>query len=368
MQHSFIGQSIAEIEKKLSDIKLPNYKIKQIWQWVYQKGVFNLEQMTNLSKKEREMLASVFSFALPEIVEHQQSVDGTEKWLLKYKDTNEIECVYIPEEKRGTLCVSSQVGCTLSCTFCHTGTQKLVRNLDVKEVLEQVLHAKASMGDFPVSQTRKQKLTNIVFMGMGEPLYNYPNVSQAIKILMDPAGLAFSKRRITLSTSGVVPMIEKCGQELGVNLAISLHATTNDLRDKIMPINKKYPIEDLLQACRQYPGMHENRKITFEYVMLKDVNDTDEDAKRLIKLLKDIPAKVNIIPFNHWPGSEYVCSDKNRIKSFARILGKAGVDSPIRSTRGEDILAACGQLKSESEKIRASVLKKKELESKQKAP
>ena len=309
--------------------------------------------MTTLSKAFRARLAEGYEVRRPQVVQEQKSRDGTIKWLLAFPDGRRWETVFIPEEDRGTLCVSSQVGCTLTCKFCHTGTQRLVRNLSPAEIAGQVMIAKDALGEWP-APAEGRRLTNIVMMGMGEPLYNYENVAKALKIVMDGEGISISKRKITLSTSGVVPEMERCGEELGVNLAISLHAVTDDVRDMIMPLNKKYPLKALLEAARNYPGTNNARRITFEYVMLKGVNDSPEDARALARLLKDIPAKVNLIPFNPWPGSFFECSDRAAMEKFADILSAARLSAPIRATRGEDILAACGQLKSESERLRKS--------------
>ncbi|HTN98624.1 MAG TPA: 23S rRNA (adenine(2503)-C(2))-methyltransferase RlmN, partial [Nordella sp.] len=328
-------------------------------------GVSDFDHMTNVSKDMREVLKQHFTIARPEIVEEQISTDGTRKWLLRFPPRGagrpvEIETVYIPEEGRGTLCVSSQVGCTLTCSFCHTGTQKLVRNLTAEEILSQLLLARDRLGDFPDRDTpagaivpnEGRKVTNMVMMGMGEPLYNFENVKTALLIATDGDGLSLSKRRVTLSTSGIVPEIIRTGEEIGVMLAISLHAVKDDLRDMLVPINKKYPLKELLAACRAYPGLSNARRITFEYVMLEGVNDTLEDAKELVRLLKGIPAKINLIPFNPWPGTNYQCSKWEEIEKFADFINAAGYASPIRTPRGRDILAACGQLKSDSERMR----------------
>src|SRR5690606_16703366 len=309
--------------------------------------------MSSLSKTFRAKLAESYRVSRPEVADNQKSSDGTQKWLLRFEDGNEAEMVFIPEEDRGTLCVSSQVGCTLSCRFCHTGTQRLVRNLSAAEILGQILLARDFLGDWP-SPKEGRRLTNIVMMGMGEPLYNFEEVSRALKLAMDPEGVGLSRRRITLSTSGVVPMMARCGEELGVNLAVSLHATNDQLRDEIVPLNRKYPIAELLQACRDYPGVHNARRITFEYVMLDGVNDADAQAHELADLLADIPAKINLIPFNPWPGSPYACSPWERIERFSDILFSRGYSAPIRTPRGRDIQAACGQLKSASERKRKS--------------
>ncbi len=344
-----IGLTREELTEKLKAIGLEAFRAKQIWQWVYVKGATDFTQMTSIAKKQQEQLAEHFTLERPKISKDLKSFDHTRKWLLEFNDGNRVETVFIPEEDRGALCVSSQVGCTLSCTFCHTGTMKLVRNLTAADIINQVMVARDGLGEW--NQRREDCLfTNIVMMGMGEPLYNFEQVARALMIIMDGEGIAISKRKITLSTSGVVPMIEKCGKELGVNLAISLHAVRDDLRDEIVPLNKKYPISELLQACRNYPAANNARRITFEYVMLKGVNDTDADAHELVRLLKGIPAKVNLIPFNPWPGAPYECSSGNRIHAFARIVNDGGYSSPVRATRGQDIYAACGQLKSDSER------------------
>ncbi len=342
-------------------------RVQQLWHWLYVRGVSDFADMHNVSKDLRAALADRFTIARPEIVDEQISEDGTRKWLLRFPPRGagrpvEIETVYIPEDGRGTLCISSQVGCTLTCSFCHTGTQTMVRNLSAGEILAQLLLARDRLGDFPNRDTPQgaivpsegRKVSNIVMMGMGEPLYNFDHVKTALLIASDNEGLSLSKRRITLSTSGVVPEIYRTGAEIGVMLAISLHAVRDELRDELVPINKKYPIADLLQACRDYPGLSNARRITFEYVMLKGVNDSLEDARDLVRLLKGIPAKINLIPFNPWPGSAYECSDWSQIEAFADFINRAGYASPIRTPRGRDILAACGQLKSESERLRKS--------------
>jgi len=324
----------------------------QLWNWIYVRGAQDFDRMTNLSKEVRGRLAERFTLARPEVVTTQVSSDGTRKWLLRAGPGIEFETVYIPEPDRGTLCVSSQVGCTLNCRFCHTGTQKLVRNLTPAEIVGQILVAKDSLADWP-STGENRRITNIVLMGMGEPLYNFDNVKAAIHIASASGGLAFSRRRITLSTAGVVPMIPRAGAEIGSSLAISLHAVRDDIRDVIVPINKKYPIRELLDACRRYPGVSNARRITFEYVMLKGVNDSLPEARELVRLLKGIPAKINLIPFNPWPGAPYECSDWEQIETFAEIVNRAGYASPVRTPRGRDIMAACGQLKSESVKLKA---------------
>jgi 23S rRNA (adenine2503-C2)-methyltransferase len=337
-----------------------NMRVGQLWQWIYEKGVRDFDLMTNLAKPYRTLLKEQFVLEVPEVVTKQVSEDGTRKYLMRIEGGHEVETVYIPEADRGTLCISSQVGCTLTCSFCHTGTQRLVRNLTASEIVGQILVARDDLGEWPIPGALKNEtrlLSNIVLMGMGEPLYNFDNVRDAMKIAMDPEGISLSRRRITLSTSGVVPEIAKTAQEIGCLLAVSFHATTDEVRDRLVPINKKWNIKALLEALRAYPKLSNSERITFEYVMLKDVNDSDADAKRLIKLIQGIPAKINLIPFNEWPGAPYQRSDWKRIKAFADIIYKAGYASPIRTPRGEDIMAACGQLKSASEKIRKSVIK-----------
>ena len=329
----------------------------QIWQWIYQWGVRDFAEMTNLSKAYRAELAETFVIAVPEMVSRQVSADGTRKYLVRIAGGHEVEVVYIPEADRGTLCISSQVGCTLTCSFCHTGTQKLVRNLTAAEIVGQVMMARDDLGEWPERGAPKDEtrlLSNIVLMGMGEPLYNFDNVRDAMKIVMDPEGIQLSRRRITLSTSGVVPEIAKTAEEIGCLLAVSFHATTDEVRDKLVPINKRWNIDTLLEALRVYPRLSNSERITFEYVMLKDVNDSDEDARRLVRLISGIPAKINLIPFNEWPGAPYIRSDWSRIEAFADIIHKAGYASPIRTPRGEDIMAACGQLKSATERARKS--------------
>jgi len=358
---NLVGLDRDELIAAMATIGAPKFRANQLSQWIYNKGATEFDAMTSLSKTFRAELAERFVVRRPETTRDLASIDGTRKWLLKFPDGQEVETVHIPEEDRGTLCVSSQVGCTLTCKFCHTGTQKLVRNLTAAEIVGQVMHARDRLGEWTAAEG-EHKLTNIVMMGMGEPLYNYENVSKALKIVMDNEGISLSKRRITLSTAGVVPMIEQCGEELGVNLAISLHAVTDELRDVIVPINKKYPIAELLDACRTYPGSSNARRITFEYVMLKDVNDSPAEARELVRLLAGIPAKVNLIPFNAWPGSPFEVSTDAAIKVFADIVNAAGYSSPVRRPRGADILAACGQLKSDSIKIRKSELLKREAE------
>ena len=332
-------------------------RVGQIWQWIYQWGVRDFDVMTNLSKAYRAELAAKFVIEIPEIVSKQVSADGTRKYLVRIAGGHEVETVYIPESDRGTLCISSQVGCTLNCSFCHTGTQKLVRNLTAAEIVGQVMLARDDLGEWPQPGAPKDEtrlLSNVVLMGMGEPLYNFDAVRDAMKIAMDPEGISLSRRRITLSTSGVVPEIAKTAQEIGCLLAVSFHATTDEVRDRLVPINKKWNIETLLNALRAYPKASNSERITFEYVMLKGVNDSDADARRLVKLIQGIPAKINLIPFNEWPGAPYERSDWERIESFADIVYKAGYASPIRTPRGEDIMAACGQLKSATEQARKS--------------
>jgi 23S rRNA (adenine2503-C2)-methyltransferase len=370
---SLAGLTRAELADALRRLELPEREIRmrvsQLWHWIYFRGADDFGSMLNISKAMRERLDVAFSLESPEIVEEQVSSDGTRKWLLRLSPAHqsekpaEIECVYIPESDRGTLCVSSQVGCTLNCSFCHTGTQKLVRNLTAQEIIGQIMVARRRLGDFPglerptdglvPSGEGVRAVSNIVFMGMGEPLYNLENVMAAVDAMADGDGLSVSKRRITVSTSGVVPQIERLGSECGPMLAISLHAVRDELRDELVPLNKKYPIKELLQACRGYPGASNARRITFEYVMLKGVNDSPAEARELVRLLKGVPAKINLIPFNPWPGAPYECSDWETIERFSDIVFNAGYASPVRTPRGRDILAACGQLKSETEKLRA---------------
>ncbi len=369
---SLAGATRAELAEALRAIDVPEREIRmrvaQLWHWIYFQGLRDFDGMLNVAKALRVRLAATYSLDRPEVVSEQVSIDGTRKWLMRMPSTGpfdrgaEVECVYIPESDRGTLCVSSQVGCTLTCTFCHTGTQKLVRNLTAREIVAQLLVARDRLGDFPgltqptdglIPAPGNRAVSNIVFMGMGEPLYNFDNVRDAIAVISDGEGLSLSKRRITVSTSGVVPEIGRLGAEVGTMLAISLHATRDELRDELVPLNRKYPIAMLLEACRNYPGASNARRITFEYVMLKGVNDSPAEAKALVRLLKGIPAKINLIPFNPWPGSRYACSDWNTIERFSDIVFSAGYASPVRTPRGRDILAACGQLKSETEKLRA---------------
>jgi len=360
---NLVGLTRAKLRDVLIEHGTPEKQAKmrtgQIWQWIYQWGVRDFAEMTNLSKAYRAELAEKFVIEVPEMVSKQVSADGTRKYLVKIAGGHEVEVVYIPETDRGTLCVSSQVGCTLTCSFCHTGTQKLVRNLTAGEIVGQVMMARDDLGEWPepgvgTGESGPRLLSNIVLMGMGEPLYNFENVRDAMKIAMDNEGISLSRRRITLSTSGVVPEIAKTAEEIGCMLAISFHATTDEVRDKLVPINKRWNIEELLAALKAYPSLSNSERITFEYVMLKDVNDTDEDARRLVRLISGIPAKINLIPFNEWPGSPYQRSDWERIEKFADIIYKAGYASPIRTPRGEDIMAACGQLKSATERARKS--------------
>ena len=353
------------------DAKQAKLRAKQVFHWLYHRGVTDFEAMTDIAKTMRPWLAERFVIGRPQIVEAQHSTDGTRKWLLRTADHHDFEMVFIPDADRGTLCVSSQVGCTLNCRFCHTGTMRLVRNLTPGEIVGQVMLARDTLGEWPKSgqadlaalgddmvddeggySADGRLLTNIVMMGMGEPLYNFDNVKDALQLVMDGDGLALSKRRITLSTSGVVPMMERCGEEIGVNLAVSLHAVTKDIRDEIVPINRKYGIEQLLQACAEYPGASNARRITFEYVMLKDKNDSDDDARELVRLIRQyqLPAKVNLIPFNPWPGAPYECSTPERIRAFSNIVFEGGISAPVRTPRGRDIDAACGQLKTTAEK------------------
>ena len=367
-----IGLDRVELLDALASLGVPDkqrrMRARQLWNWLYVRGVSDFEAMTNIAKDLRARLAETYSIARPEIVAEQISQDGTAKWLMRFpafsptEQPVDVETVYIPESDRGTLCVSSQVGCTLTCTFCHTGTQKLVRNLTADEILAQILVARDRLGDWPDRETPAgmtapsgdvRAISNVVMMGMGEPLYNFDHVKKALLIASDGEGVSLSKRRITLSTSGVVPEITRCGEEIGVMLAISLHAVRDELRNELVPLNKKYPIAELLQACRTYPGVSNAKRITFEYVMLKGVNDSLADAKELVRLLKGIPAKINLIPFNPWPGTRYECSDWDQIERFADVVNRAGYASPVRTPRGRDILAACGQLKSESERIPA---------------
>jgi len=355
MRRNLVGCDLAELGAEMAAIGAPAFRARQLWHWIYHRGATDFAVMTTLAKDFRARLAEQFVIERPGVTESRHSQDGTHKWLLRFGDGQEVETVHIPEEDRGTLCVSSQVGCTLTCRFCHTGTQRLVRNLSAAEIVGQLMLARDALGEWP-SPKDGRLISNIVMMGMGEPLYNYENVAKALKIFMDGEGIAISKRRITLSTAGVVPMIKRCGAELNVNLAISLHAVSDELRDQIVPINRKYPIAELLDACRNYPGLTNARRITFEYVMLKDVNDTPAEARELVRLLEGIPAKVNLIPFNPWPGAPFECSTDAAIKRFSDIVFAAGYASPVRTPRGQDIMAACGQLKSASIKQRRSAI------------
>jgi 23S rRNA (adenine2503-C2)-methyltransferase len=367
------GMSRAKLEQAMLEAGVPQKQVRmranQLWRWLYISGVTSFDTMTDVSKDLRSRLRDKFTLDRPEIVNEQISVDGTRKWLLRMPKRGndlrapEIETVYIPEDDRGTLCISSQVGCTLTCSFCHTGTQRLVRNLEASEIVGQIMLARDRIGDWPGADgpddkrllpDADRKISNVVLMGMGEPLYNFDNVREAMEITSDGEGLSLSRRRITLSTSGVVPEIGRWGEEANTMLAISLHAVRDELRDELVPINKKYPIAELMEACRTYPGVSNARRITFEYVMLKGINDSLADARALVRLLAGIPAKINLIPFNPWPGSSYECSDWTTIEKFAEVVNKAGYASPVRTPRGRDILAACGQLKSESLKVRAS--------------
>jgi 23S rRNA (adenine2503-C2)-methyltransferase len=369
---SLIGLTRADLAEALGTIGVPpaqqRMRVQQLWHWIYARGATSFDQMTSVSKELRSTLEAHFTLARPEIVAEQVSIDGTRKWLLRLPSEHpgerphEVECVYIPEADRGTLCLSSQVGCTLTCSFCHTGTQRLVRNLTPGEIVGQIMVARDRLGDWigvpraegPGLPTEGDRLvSNIVMMGMGEPLYNFEAVRDALNVTADGDGLSISRRRITLSTSGVVPMIGRAGAEIGVMLAVSLHAVRDDLRNELVPLNRKYPIAELLEACRNYPGLSNARRITFEYVMLKGVNDSAADAKALVRLLKGIPAKINLIPFNPWPGTKYECSDWEQIETFSEIVFNAGYASPVRTPRGRDILAACGQLKSATEKLSA---------------
>jgi 23S rRNA (adenine2503-C2)-methyltransferase len=368
---SLVGLSRAALAEALGAIGVPEpqqrMRVQQVWHWLYVRGATDFEAMTSLSKELRAALAQRFTLARPEIAAEQVSVDGTRKWLLRLPGEiegrpHEVECVYIPETDRGTLCISSQVGCTLNCSFCHTGTQRLVRNLTPGEIVGQVVLARDRLGDWmetnPAAsegneEARKRLISNVVMMGMGEPLYNFEAVRDGLNVVADGEGLSLSKRRITLSTSGVVPNIARAGAEIGVMLAVSLHAVTDELRNELVPLNRKYPLPELLEACRNYPGLSNARRITFEYVMLKGVNDSLADARALVHLVKGIPAKLNLIPFNPWPGTQYECSDWAQIEKFSEVVFNAGYASPVRTPRGRDILAACGQLKSASEKLSA---------------
>ena len=375
MTRAEIGQALSAIDVPAGEIRM---RTAQLWHWIYVGGATRFDAMLNVGKALRARLAEHYTLDRPAVSSQQVSADGTRKWLVRLDPTGphdrgaEIECVYIPEADRGTLCVSSQVGCTLTCTFCHTGTQRLVRNLTTREIVAQLLVARDCLGDFPglvpptdgliPSGEGVRAVSNIVFMGMGEPLYNLDHVRDAIAVMSDGDGLSVSRRRITVSTSGVVPQIEPLGRDVGAMLAISLHAVRDELRDELVPLNKKYPIGQLLEACRTYPGVSNARRVTFEYVMLKGINDSPGEARDLVRLLKGIPAKINLIPFNPWPGTRYACSDWSTIEAFSDIVFKAGYASPVRTPRGRDILAACGQLKSETEKLRARARLMQEVE------
>ena len=350
---SLLGLDMAEVEALVTSVGLPRFRARQLWRRIWRHGQTDFGDMTELGKDARDKLAKICQADRPMITNRQVSKDGTIKWLIRCDDGQEAEMVYIPEDDRGTLCISSQIGCTLNCSFCHTGTQRLVRNLSAAEITGQVLLAMDELGDWPAGKADR-RLTNIVLMGMGEPLYNYDNVKKALLLIMWGEGLGLSKRRVTLSTSGIVPEIEKTGDELGVNLAISLHAVRDDLRDVLVPINRKYNLKELVECVRNYPVLSNARRVTWEYVMIEGVNDSPEDARALVKLIKGIPSKINLIPFNPWPGTDYVCSSDEAIDKFAKIVMKAGYASPVRKTRGQDILAACGQLKSESVRLRKS--------------
>lgn len=357
-RRDLVGLSREELAAEMIALGEKPFRAKQLWHWIYHQGETDFARMNTIAKPMQMKLAERFVVGRPEVATQQDSADGTRKWLFRFRDQQQVETVYIPsaEEDRGAVCISTQVGCTLSCRFCHTGTQALVRNLGAAEIVGQFIAARDSYGEWPSPKDGTPRhLSNIVVMGMGEPLYNYENVAKALKIVMDHEGIGLSRRRITLSTSGVVPMMDRCGAELGVGLAVSLHAVTDELRDEIVPLNRKYPIAELLAACRRYPGASNARRITFEYVMLRGVNDSEAEARELVRLMRGMPAKVNLIPFNPWPGSPYKTSTSEAIQRFAAILNDAGYASPIRRPRGRDILAACGQLKTESERRRKAV-------------
>ena len=349
---NLVGLSRAELQDEMAAVGEKPFRAKQLWHWMYYRGETDFAKMTTLAKDFRSRLQETHAVLRPAISQEQVSEDRARKWLVKFEDGQEAETVFIPEEDRGAVCISSQVGCTLTCTFCHTGTQKLVRNLTAAEIVGQFMVARDSYDEWPTPKDGGRMISNIVMMGMGEPLFNYDNVATALRIIMDHEGIALSKRRITLSTSGVVPEMQRCGDELGVNLAVSLHAVTDELRDVLVPINRKYPIRELMAACRAYPGANNARRITYEYVMLDGINDSPADARALAKLVKGTPAKFNLIPFNPWPGVRYTCSSNNAMHRFADILNDAGYSAPIRLPRGRDIMAACGQLKSASERQR----------------
>jgi 23S rRNA (adenine2503-C2)-methyltransferase len=353
-----VGLSRAELEAVLVEAGMEKFRARQVFHWIYFQGVTDFARMTSIAKPTQARLAERFVIGRPEVARDETGEDGTRKWLLRFRDTQEAETVYIPgtdpEEARGAVCISSQVGCTLTCRFCHTGTQKLVRNLGAAEIVGQFMAARDAYGEWPSPQSEARKLSNIVLMGMGEPLFNFDNVAKAMRLAMDPEGIALSRRRITLSTSGVVPLMDRCGAELNVNLAVSLHAVRDDLRDELVPLNRKYPIAELIAACRRYPGASNARRITFEYVMLKGVNDSEADARELVRLIAGLPAKVNLIPFNPWPGSSFETSTPGAIRKFATIVMDAGYAAPVREPRGRDILAACGQLRTDSQRRRRS--------------
>jgi len=358
VRRNLIGLSREELTAEMVAIGEKPFRAKQLWHWLYNRGETDFFRMTTIAKDMQKRLDELFVAERPKLDQEMSSVDGTRKWLLGFADGNQAETVYIPDtdEGRGTVCISSQVGCTLTCAFCHTGTQLLVRNLTSAEIVGQFMVARDSYGEWPTPDDGGRQLSNVVMMGMGEPMFNFDNVSKALKIVMDGDGIGISKRRITLSTSGVVPMMKRCGEELGVNLAVSLHAVTDELRDQLMPINKKYPLAQLIKACHEYPGASNSRRITFEYIMLKGINDSVQDAKKLLKLIKGLPAKFNLIPFNPWPGVSYECSTEADIRRFSDILQDNGYSAPVRASRGSDILAACGQLRSESQRQKCTRL------------
>jgi len=351
-RRDLVGLTREELTEAMAGIGEKPFRAKQLWHWMYHQGVRDFSRMSSIAKPLQARLAERFTVGRPEVGTEQTSTDGTRKWLFRMRDAQQVETVYIPDSDRGAVCISTQVGCTLSCRFCHTGTQRLVRNLSAGEIVGQFMAARDSYGEWPSPQSETRLLSNIVVMGMGEPLYNYEAVAAALRIAMDNEGIGLSRRRITLSTSGVVPMMDRAGAELGVNLAVSLHAVTNALRDEIVPLNRKYPIAELMAACRRYPGASNARRITFEYVMLDGINDSEAEARELVRLLDGLPAKVNLIPFNPWPGSPYATSKRAQIERFARVVNDAGYASPVRRPRGKDIMAACGQLKTESERAR----------------
>ncbi|HET6607190.1 MAG TPA: 23S rRNA (adenine(2503)-C(2))-methyltransferase RlmN [Rhodopila sp.] len=354
-RRDLVGMDRAELAAEMAAIGEPAFRVKQLWHWIYHQGVTDFARMTTIAKPLQVRLAERFVIGRPDAAVVQTSKDETRKWLFRFRDGQEAETVYIPDpvEDRGAVCISSQVGCTLSCRFCHTGTQTLVRNLGAPEIVGQFMAARDSYGEWPSPKGETLRLlSTIVLMGMGEPLYNYVNVAKAMKIVMDGEGIGLSRRRITLSTSGVVSMMDRCGEELGVNLAVSLHAVRDDLRDELVPLNRKYPIKEVLAACRRYPGASNARRITFEYIMLKGINDSESEARELVRLIAGLPAKVNLIPFNPWPGSSYEPSGRTALERFARIVNDAGFAAPVRTPRGQDILAACGQLKTESRRAR----------------